>query len=316
MKATSAQTASRSLEATVNLLQDELVATNREVLLLTLDLEQRVTERTAELARSNQELLKEVRERVRAEAEIKRLNQDLQARATQMEIANEELEAFSSSVSHDLRNPLAKIVAFSSLLEDASFHLGEEKRRRYLSQICETAHRMAAMIDSLLRLSHSSQVSLEWKEVDLNGLVASVVAELQLQSQGNQIEWIRGPLPTVPGDVSLLRQVFTNLLLNALKYSRGERIPKITIQQVLSNHEEWTVFVRDNGVGFDSDKADKLFGAFQRFHSTEKFEGIGLGLLNVKRIVVRHGGRVWAESKPGEGATFYVSLPKARLPEV
>jgi signal transduction histidine kinase len=306
--------APRDAEATVNLLQEELEATNREVMLLTLELEQRVAERTSELAQSNQKLIREVAERIRAEAEIKKLNRDLENRAALLKAANEELEAFSSSVSHDLRNPLSRILGFASLLEDDPEKVPVQKRRKYASQICDSGRKMAALIDDLLRLSHSSQGALVWSTVDLNKLVAEVIEELKTDAGSKNVEWICGSLPTVPGDESLLRQVCVNLLGNALKYSRKQSRPRIEIQEGESSPDEWTIFVRDNGVGFDSSKKEKLFGAFQRLHNAQEFEGTGIGLVNVKRIVLRHGGRVWAESNPGDGAIFYVSLPKAARP--
>jgi signal transduction histidine kinase len=305
----------RGLTATVNLLQEELEATNREVMLLTLELEQRVAERTAQLASSNQQLLKEIAERIRAEAQIKKLNRDLESRARLLEAANEELEAFSSSVSHDLRNPLAKILGFAAILEGSLEVCQEEKRQRYLAQITDAGRKMVTLIDDLLRLAHSSEVPLAWAAVDLNVLIASIVTDLRSDAQGREVRWIQGDLPTVQGDTALLRQIFLNLLSNALKYSRGQSSPRIEIQEAGSTEEEWKVFVRDNGVGFDSNKAEKLFGAFQRLHTSKEFEGTGIGLLNVKRIVLRHGGKVWAESRPGQGATFYVSLPKCHAEE-
>jgi len=301
------ETARVDANATVQLLQEELEATNREVLLLTLELEQRVAERTAELATSNQQLLKEVAERIRAESEIKKLNRDLQNRASQLQAANEDLEAFSSSVSHDLRNPLARILGFASLLEEELDGVTAEKRRRYAAQICDAARTMSALIDDLLRFAHSSHAPLAWAPVDLNNLTAGVIAEFK--DDAAAVEWTRGSLPTVRADAGLLRQVFVNLLGNAVKFSRGQDPPRIEIRD-RSSPDEWIILVRDNGVGFDPSQGNRLFGAFQRLHHADEFEGTGIGLANVKRIVVRHGGRVWAESHPGHGASFYLSLPK------
>jgi signal transduction histidine kinase len=310
LKATGPQAAPRDLQATVSLLQEELEATNREVMLLTLELEQRVAERTAQLAQSNQKLLKEVAERIRAEAEIKKLNRDLENRAAQLAAANEELEAFSSSVSHDLRNPLSRIIGFASLLEEHGEGLPADKRQRYIAQMCEGSRKMSSLIDDLLRLSHSSQVQLVWGRVDLNKLVAEVIGQLRADTNAREVDWIQGPLPVVHGDASLLRQVFVNLLGNALKYSRSQNPARIEIREKGDKAEDWTVWVHDNGVGFDASKSDRLFGAFQRLHTSREFEGTGIGLVTVKRIILRHGGKVWAESKPGEGATFYFTLPK------
>jgi len=296
------------IASTVGMLQEELEATNRENMLLTLELEQRVAERTAELAISNRELLKEVAVRIRAEAEIKDLNRSLERRAELLEAANEELEAFSSSVSHDLRNPLSRVLGFATLLQDSEEGLSDEKPKRYLANICDAVSKMSALIDDLLRLSYSSHAPLILARVDLNQLVANVIAEFQEIQQ--KVKWNCKRLPAVVGDASLLRQVFVNLFSNAVKYSRRRASPEVDIGVIDKVADEWTVFVRDNGVGFDAAKADKLFNAFQRLHSNAEFEGTGIGLANVRRIVLRHGGKVWAESRPDQGATFYVSLPK------
>lgn len=313
MKSAGPQMARGDLEQTVKLLQQELEATNREVMLLTLELEQRVAERTAQLAQSNQQLFKEVAERIRAEAEIKKLNRDLASRAALLEVANEELEAFSSSVSHDLRNPLSRILGFAALLEDRSGNIPPEKQQRYLSHILDAGRKMTALIDDLLRLSHASRIPLVWTAINLNDLLSGVIADFSSEPHTARIEWTRGPLPTVAGDPSLLRQVFVNLVSNAVKYSREQNPPRIEIGEAPEFWpDHWTVFVRDNGVGFDPSKADKLFSAFQRLHSHHQFEGVGIGLANVKRIVLRHGGKVWAESQPACGATFYLSLPHSR----
>ena len=298
-----------NLEAKVNLLQEELEATNREVMLLTLELEQRVAERTAQLAQSNQKLLVEVAERIRAEAEIRKLNRELAKRATQLEAANEDLEAFSSSVSHDLRNPLARILGFAALLQE-EVGVSTEKCRKYIRHISEAGRKMHVLIEDLLRLSHSSKMPRVWTEVDLNHSVTESIKEVRAEITEQEVEWVQDPLPTVRADASLLRQVFVNLLSNALKYSRRQQPARIEVREAQVSPEEWTIFVRDNGVGFDPGKKEKLFGAFQRLHAQQEFEGTGIGLVNVKRIILRHGGRVWAESRPGEGATFYVSLPK------
>lgn len=299
---------SAEVSAVVGMLQEELEATNRENLLLTLELEQRVAERTAELAISNKELLKEVAERVRAEVKIKELNRDLERRAQLLEAANEELEAFSSSVSHDLRNPLSRVLGFATLLRDSGERLSDEKPARYLANICDAVDKMNTLIDNLLRLSYSSRAPLALAPLDLNQMVADVITELPDNRQ--KVQWNCERLPVVVGDASLLRQAFVNLLSNAVKYSRRRASPKVDIGSIEKTTDEWTIFVRDNGVGFDVEKAEKLFTAFQRLHSNAEFEGTGIGLANVRRIVLRHGGRVWAESRPDQGATFYVSLPK------
>lgn len=309
------------LMVTVGILQEELEATNHEVLLLTLELEQRVAERTAELASSNKNLIREISERIRAESEIKKLNHDLERRAALLQAANEELEAFSSSVSHDLRNPLSRILGFASLLQDSGENLSGEKPRQYLGKICDAVHKMSALIDDLLRLSYSSGAPLVLARVDLNQMVSNVIHELGHDGHTEKVKWQCGVLPVAQADPSLLRQALVNLLSNAVKYSRGRTPAIVEIGALEESADDSTIFVRDNGVGFDSSKAEKLFGAFQRLHSAAEFEGTGIGLANVRRIVLRHGGKVWAESQPGHGATFYVSLPRnlclaqASLPE-
>lgn len=299
-----------NIQAVVSMLQEELQATNHEVLLLTLELEQRVAERTAELSRTNRELREEVAERLQAEQVIKGLNKDLERRAELLQAANEELEAFSYSVSHDLRNPLARILGFAELMKNNPETLLGEKDRQHVERICEAATQMAALIDDLLRFSHAAHAELKMEEVDLNALVAAAVMELEQEIRGRNIVWKRPSLPAVAADASLLKQVFLNLISNALKYTRPRNPAEIEIGALEGTSEEWILFVRDNGVGFDPQKVTKLFGAFQRLHDKKQFEGTGVGLANVRRIILRHGGRVWAEAKPDAGAVFYLSLPR------
>lgn len=315
MNAASSQRTPRNLEDTVSMLQDELEATNREVMLLTLELEQRVAERTAQLAQSNKELIKEVSERIRGEGEIRKLNKDLAHRAELLEATNEELEAFSASVSHDLRNPLARVVGFASLLKDGAEPRLSQKQGEYLDKICAAGTQMAALIDDLLRLSRAGQVELAFTRVDLNDLADDAIAELERETLGRNIVWKRPRLPVVSGDVSLLKQVFLNLVSNALKFTRPRNPAEIEIAALGETGDEWTLLVRDNGVGFDPEKVAKLFGAFQRLHSKSEFEGTGIGLANVRRIILRHGGRVWAEANEGGGAAFYFSLPIRGQPQ-
>ena len=299
----------QNMQSVVNMLQEELQATNQEVLLLTLELEQRVAERTAELSRANQELRQEVAERLQAEQIIKHLNNDLECRAELLQAANEELEAFSYSVSHDLRNPLARILGFAELLKSNPEAL-EEKDLQHVERICEAAAQMAALIDDLLHFSHAAHAELKMEPVDLNDLVAEVITELEQETRGRNIAWIRPVLPVISADTSLLKQVFVNLISNALKYTRPRNPAEIEIGVLGGKSEEWIFFVRDNGVGFDPQKVTKLFGAFQRLHDKKQFEGTGVGLANVRRVILRHGGRVWADAKPEAGAVFYLSLPR------
>lgn len=297
------------LQNTLCLLQEELTATNQEVMMLTLDLEQRVAERTVELSKANRELRNEIADRLRAEQEIKQLNKDLLQRAALLAAANEELEAFSSSVSHDLRNPLASILGYAEIVRMTAQATLSLRDQEYLNRICSTGMAMSALIDDLLRLSHASHADLVWTSVDLNQLVDTILMDLEQMVKGRNIVWKRQSLPVVPGDASLLKQVMINLISNALKYSRTRNLAEIEIAAENKNGEEWTFVVRDNGVGFDPARAGKLFVAFQRLHDKKDFEGTGIGLANVRRIVLRHGGRIWAEGKPGSGASFYFSLP-------
>jgi light-regulated signal transduction histidine kinase (bacteriophytochrome) len=306
------QMAHASPEETVGLLQQELEATNREVMLLTLELEQRVAERTSELAASNRELLKEVAERMRAQTKIKKLNQILTQRAELLEVANSELEAYSASVSHDLRNPLTRIVGYAALLRDGAGPGLGQKNMEYVERICAAGTQMTGLISDLLRLSHAAQTELAWLTVDMNALVEKSIDELEHELRGRNVVWKRPELPIVCGDASLLKQVMVNLISNALKYSRRRDRAEIEIAALSDSSEETVLYVRDNGVGFDPATSRNLFGAFQRLHRKEEFEGTGVGLANVRRIVLRHGGRVWAEAIPGSGATFYFSLPKQR----
>jgi light-regulated signal transduction histidine kinase (bacteriophytochrome) len=295
------------------MLEAELATTNHEVMVLTLDLEQRVAERVAELSQVNKDLVAENSERRRADEDVRKLNQELEQRAELLEATNKELETFSYSVSHDLRAPLRHILGFVTMLcEDAGEALGE-KPREYLKNITEAATRMSALIDDLLHLSRFSHAELRREAVDLNAIVDSVIREQEPEIQGRNIVWKRSRLPGVWGDAVLLRQVMVNLVSNALKYSRLRDPAEIEIGAQESGPRETVFFVRDNGAGFNSEYASKLFGVFQRLHKASEFEGTGIGLAIVRRIVARHGGKTWAEGKVGEGATFYFSLSTGSL---
>ncbi|MGI8748124.1 MAG: sensor histidine kinase, partial [Deinococcus sp.] len=237
----------------------------------------------------------------------------LELRTTALESANEELEAFSYSVSHDLRTPVRHIVGFSELLGGVlNEALGENpdpKVARYLTVVREAAQRMNALIDAMLDLSRTSRLPLRLEPVNLAELVGEVRRELELDLGRREVRWELGSLPTVMADLDTLRQVMTNLISNALKYSRNAEVTRVEIWSE-ERPEELAVLVRDHGVGFDPRFADKLFGVFQRLHRHDEFEGTGVGLANVRRIVTRHGGRVWAEGEPGRGATFGFSLPR------
>jgi light-regulated signal transduction histidine kinase (bacteriophytochrome) len=296
--------------AVIAALQDELAATNREVMLLTLELEQRVANRTAALAASNQALQKEVEERQKAEQEIKKLNEDLSHRAALLETANKELEAFAYSISHDLRAPLRHICGFAHTLREEAGPAMGDAALELLDQISAAAKTMGVLIDELLRFSRLSSVQLAFVKIDLDSLVNEIIAEMEPDLNGRRVLWNHFPLPSIRGDPTMVRQAFVNLISNALKYSQFRDPAEINIGVLDDKPDECIFFIQDNGAGFDPRYADKLFGVFQRLHSQEEFEGIGIGLANVRRIVTRHGGRIWAEGRPGKGATFYFSWPK------
>jgi light-regulated signal transduction histidine kinase (bacteriophytochrome) len=243
------------------------------------------------------------------EAEIFQSSQIVQAASRKLEEANKELEAFSYSVSHDLRAPLRAVDGFAlAVLEDFGALLPAEGLRQ-LSVIRESAQRMGALIDDLLRLSQLSRQSLKRHPVDMDALLRETLVDLQSLVVDRQIQISIGELPPCEGDRMLLKQVWVNLLSNAFKYSRKREHTIVEIGSLMREGVD-TYFVRDNGSGFDMRYAEKLFGVFQRLHRVEEYEGTGVGLAIVQRIVQRHGGSVAAESAPERGATFYFSLGK------
>jgi signal transduction histidine kinase len=247
--------------------------------------------------------------RRRAEKKVSELNEELSRHVRQVESANLELEGFSYSISHDLRAPVRHIGGYLELLNKTNVAALDEKSRHYLQVISEAAQRMGLLIDGLLAFLHLGRTELNKTRVDLGQLAQDVVRELSAGPLANQIEWKLAPLPVVFGDRAMLRTVLANLIANAVKFCRSRAQIVIEIGTDTDRPEEVLCYVRDNGVGFDMRYQDKLFGLFQRLHSQEEFEGTGVGLANVQRIILRHGGRVWASGELGKGATFWFSLP-------
>ncbi|MEX1166820.1 MAG: PAS domain S-box protein [Hydrogenophaga sp.] len=245
---------------------------------------------------------------------MRNINDELEARVAdrteQLLAANNDLESFSYSVSHDLRSPLRHISSFVSLLEEHMAGSQDEEALRYLGTIAGSARHMSQLIDGLLAFARLGRAAVTSLEVDMEALVQAVVAQLEHDTQGRSVEWVIAPdLPVVFGDALLLREVWTNLLGNALKYSRPRKLARIEVGWSVDPAVGYTFSVTDNGVGFDEQYAQKLFGVFQRLHRASEFEGTGIGLALSRRILERHGGSIWAESRLGEGSIFSFALP-------
>lgn len=256
-------------------------------------------------------LFNDISERKMTEERIVRLNADLASRASELEAANKELESFSYAVSHDLRAPLRHVQGYVELLTRELPAQLSDQGRRYLKTITKAAQDMGLLIDELLSFSRSARTEMREIAVDLDKMIQDVLRGMELAVRGRNIVWKIASLPRARGDPPMLRQVWANLLGNAVKYTRGRSPAQIEIGVAGAENGRIILFVRDNGAGFDMKYADKLFGVFQRLHRAEEFEGTGIGLANVRRIVSRHGGRTWAEGKLGEGATFYFTLAPA-----
>ena len=272
-----------------------------------------VGRRQEALEASNVTLGREMTERARVEDQLRELNIELErrvdARTAQLEAANKELESFSYSVSHDLRAPVRAIIGFSRMLTEEHIRQLDAEAQRLLGIVQSEAHRMGALIDDLLAFSRMGRQAMQMYEVDMTQLARTTYEGLVAHHPTNNVQFQLGVLPRARGDRSLLGQVWANLLANALKFSSKEPNPRIEVSAI-SDETEHVYFVRDNGVGFDPRYQSKLYGVFQRLHDAGDFPGTGVGLALVQRIVTRHGGRVWADSKPNEGATFYFTLPK------
>lgn len=244
------------------------------------------------------------------EAQLNQLNAQLKTQIEQLTEANKELADVSYTISHDLRAPLRHVIGFAEMLSARSPDSLDEKSRHYVEVIAQASRKMADQVDGLLAFSQLRRIKVVKIRVDLDKMVWDIVTELTRKTEGREIEWVVAALPTVVGDPEMLGLVMFNLIANAVKFTQACFLAKIEIG-AHDQTDETVIYVRDNGVGFDDRYANKLFGMFQRLHAAEDFDGVGIGLANVRRIIERHGGRIRAEGAVGVGATFRFSLPKA-----
>lgn len=279
-----------------------------ELIHLKNELEEKITLRTAELEEKLKKLDRSQKAMLYMVEDLNSITSELKEERQKLEVANQELEAFTYSVSHDLRAPLRAISGFSSFLEEDYAEKLDDEGKRFIQTIRENATKMDRLISDLLNLSRVSRASIKMSDVDMEKLAIAVYKELATPDEQNNFELAVRPVPPVVCDSNLMKQVWQNLIGNALKYSAKSEIKKIEIG-AKQNHNEITFFIKDNGAGFNSNYKHKLFGVFQRLHHENEFEGTGVGLAIVKRIVARHGGKVWAEGEENKGAAFYFTLP-------